>query len=161
MRDLSRVASGEQITTIWSVMSRLPGGKRVFSKLIGRLAPYTSTIDGRVQTLRPGFAAVRMRDRRSVRNHLDCVHAVALVNLAELTTGLAIMSGLPANGRGILERLEIEYLKKARGTLTGECHCDPPTTAKRKAYLIHGVIKNQSGVVVARAKAHWLIGPKK
>ena len=161
MKDLSKIASGEHITAIWGVMSRLPGGKRAFSKLIGRLAPFTSTIDGRVQTLRPGFAAVRMRDRRSVRNHLDSVHAVALVNFAELTTGLAIMCGLPANGRGILKGLEIEYIKKARGTLTGECDCDPPSTAERQTYLLHGVIKNESGDVVARAKAHWLIGPKK
>jgi len=102
-----------------------------------------------------------MRDRRSVRNHLDSIHAVALVNLAEMTTGLAMMSGLPTDGRAILKGIEIEYLVKARGTLVGECSCEPPETVDRNDVILEGILSDAAGTVVAKAKAHWLVGPKR
>lgn len=152
--------SGDMLLKLWQKLSAIPGGKLVFSKLIGRMAPYTGTIDARVVELKRGYARVEMRDRKAVRNHLNSVHAVALVNLAEKTTGLAMMAGLPTDARGILKGLSIEYIKKARGTLTGECTCDPPSTSEREEYLVTGIIKNADGEVVAEATANWLIGPK-
>ncbi len=152
---------GMVIRTSWARLSPLPGGKRLFSKLLGTLAPYTGTINPLVLELSPGHCRVELQDRRRVRNHLRSVHAIALMNLAEVATGLAIGAGLPDDARGILTGLSIEYLKKARGRLTAECDCEPPTSTERREYEIVGVIRNAQGDAVARATARWLIGPKR
>ena len=142
-------------------LKHLPGGKRLFSKLIGKAAPFTGTIDARVVKLEQGHAVVEMKDRRAVRNHLNSVHAIALMNLAEMTTGLAFTYSIPADARAILTGLSIDYLKKGRGTLRGECWCEVPSDNTRREIEITGSLRDTRGDEVAVARARWLVGPRK
>ena len=152
---------GPMIRSMWKLFSKLPDGKLLFSKPIGKAAPYTGTIGAEVVDMSPGYAKLQMKDRRKVRNHLNSVHAIALMNLAEATTGLAMSAGLPDGARGILKGLRMEYLKKARGLLTAECRTEVSDSLERRELEIEGEICDQSGVVVARAVATWVVGPLK
>lgn len=147
------------IRSTWSRLAPLPLGKLAFTRLLGAIAPYSATTGSVVQELSPGYARVTMRDRRRVRNHLRSVHAMALCNLGELATGLALLFGMPPGGRGILTGFSIEYLKKARGTLTATCRCEPPSSTETREYEIQGDIADATGTVVARAHARWRVGP--
>jgi acyl-coenzyme A thioesterase PaaI-like protein len=142
------------------LLSGVPGGKAVFSRLVGRMAPYTGTIHGQVTVLRPGYAEVAMADKKSVRNHLDCVHAIALANLAELAGNIALAYSLPDDARFIVSGIEIEYVKKARGTIRAIGETPVPRTNTRTAYDVSVTLRDVAGDEVARAILHSLVGPK-
>jgi len=149
------------IRDLWDRLSGLPGGRIIFSRLASEAAPYTATIRARVEDLRRGHAEVSMRDRYRVRNHLQSVHAVALVNLAELTGNLALAYSLPDDARFIVSGISIDYIKKARGKILGVCDCPVPETSERKEYEVIVSLRNPAGEEVARATLRSLVGPKK
>lgn len=151
---------GVKMRNLWQRLSPLPGGKILFSRLVGVVIPYTGSMGARVEQLQPGHAIVRLPDRRRVRNHLRSIHAIALANLAEFTTGLATLSGMPDTARAILVGLEIEYSKKARGDIIGECITSIPETEDRQEYKVEVILRDSSGDTVATAWARWLIGPQ-
>lgn len=144
----------------WEKLRDRPGGKRLFSWKIGRYARYTGTIGARVVELEPGYAKVRMQDRPGLRNHLQSIHAVALANLGELTTGLAMTVAMPPHARGIPTRLTLEYVKKARGEITAEARCELPDGREPQTHEARADLVDAAGDVVARAVAEWLVGPK-
>ncbi|WP_309892672.1 hotdog fold domain-containing protein [Archangium sp.] len=158
-RSLSRLASSETLRRTWNVLRHAPGGGVLMGQILGNLAPYTGTIRPEVLTLEEGYARVRMRDRRAVRNHLSSVHAIALMNLGEVATGVAMMSALPGDMRGIITHLEMDYLKKARGSITAECRAPLAVVGERREYDVQADLTDEAGEVVARARARWLIGP--
>ena len=148
------------IRQAWDLLSGVPGGKAVFSRLVGRMAPYTGTIHAHVTVLRTGYAEVTMADKKTVRNHLDCVHAVALVNLAELAGNIALAYSLPDDARFIVSGIEIEYVKKARGTIKAVGEAPVPRTNTRTAYDVPVTLRDEGGDEVARVVLHSLVGPK-
>ena len=150
-------APGASVAMWWKRLSRVPLGRTLFSWMIGRTAPYTGTIRARVLDLGPGYSRWQMKDRRRVRNHLDSVHAVALVNLAEVSSGTAMLTALPPGTRGIVTGLSIEYLKKARATLVAECRCEVPAVSGETRYSVRSEVKDESGDVVARATVESLL----
>ena len=143
----------------WDQLSTRPGGKWLFSKALGWMAPYTGTIGARVQEVRPGYAKATIRQKRRLQQHLGSVHAAALFNLCEMTSALAMMYALPGDARGIPTSLSIEYLKKARGLLTAEGKAPIVESSAEGGYDVEVEVKDEAGDVVTKVVAHWLIRP--
>ncbi len=152
-------APGERLRALWRRLAPLPGGKTLFSLLLGRMTPYSGTIGARVEGLAPGFCRATLRDRRKVRNHLNSVHAMALANFAELTSGLAVLAGLAPGVQGIVTGFSISYQKKARGRLIAECRVTGLDVTAERAQEAAVTISDATGEVVARATAQWRLRP--
>lgn len=155
----SFAAPGARLRALWRRLAPLPGGKWLFSRVLGVMVPYTGSIHPLVEELRPGYARVRVSDHRAVRNHLRSVHAIALVNLAEVTSGLAMLTGLPAGVRGIVTGLSTEFLKKARGVLTAESTAPAVDAGQRGEHEVCAVVRDAAGDEVSRTTVRWMIDP--
>ncbi len=152
-------APGARLRASWRRLSELPGGKTLFSLMVGWMTPYSGTLGARVSELEPGWCRVTLRDRRRVRNHLASVHAMALANVAEMASGLAVLVGLPPGIQGIVTGFSISYLKKARGLLTAECRVRGLNVTAEQEYEAPVEITDAQGDVVAHATARWRLRP--
>jgi acyl-coenzyme A thioesterase PaaI-like protein len=156
MNDNRRDAShGARLLNAWRRLRGKPGGRWLFSRLVGRMAPYTGTLKAMVLELEPGRAVVELRDRRGVRNHLRSIHAIALANLGELSSGLAASAAMPEGVRGIPTAITIEYLHKARGTLTAIGIADLPDVAEPTTAEVHADIRDATGTMVTAVRVTW------
>lgn len=152
-----KLMSRPSLSSVWSRLSKLPAGNRVFSRFVGRMAPYTGTIGATVLELRDGYCRTQLKERHAVRNHLSSIHAVALINLGELTTGLAVMHAVDGRGRGIVTSLRMEYYKKARGTIVGTCEVEIPVLPGKHDLDVVGELRDVDGELVAKAWATWKV----
>jgi acyl-coenzyme A thioesterase PaaI-like protein len=150
---------GTRILRLWRRLAPYPGGQWLFAQIFGRTVPYSGSVGPRVRVLEPGHAEVEIPDRRSNRNHLGSVHAIALMNAAEQASGLAMLVGLPDGIRGIVTHISMEYLKKARGTIRAVSTVVVPTVTTDTEMDVAADCLDREGAVVARATVRWRLGP--
>lgn len=155
---MARPAASERLLSLWRRCAGLPFGRAIFGLLFGRTVPYSGSIGATVLELGPGHAKLALRDRRAVRNHLGSVHAVALTNLGEMASGLAMTAALPARVRGIVLRIETVYTKKARGTLVCDCRVAVPEVTGDLDHTVQAEIRDAGGDVVASVRVVWRLG---
>ncbi|RDH83904.1 MAG: DUF4442 domain-containing protein [endosymbiont of Galathealinum brachiosum] len=152
-----------QITDIyryWQKLGNNAAGRWLFNHLIPLINPYTGALKANVIDLQKGYAKMELNDRRGVRNHLNSIHAIALTNLGEFTSGLALISLFKDNTRGIPVEIKINFIKKARGTLTAECSTELPDFSDSVEHTVIAIIKDEEKDEVAQVQVVWKLGLK-
>lgn len=147
------------LLSYWQRLSPWPGGRWLYSRLLGLAVPYSGSIGARVETLEAGHAVVSLRDRRAVRNHLHSIHAVALINLAELTSGQAMLTAVGPTVRGIVTGIRMEYHRKARGALVCASTVAAPAVTEPTAAEVRAEIRDVAGELVATCLVTWRLSP--
>jgi uncharacterized protein (TIGR00369 family) len=107
-----------RVLAVWQGLARWPAGGWLFSRCVCLLAPYFSSIGPRVTALDQQSCSVRLRNRRSVRNHLGGIHGIALCNAAEMATAVLLQAALPAGRRWLPTGLSAEFLHAATSDVT-------------------------------------------
>ncbi len=93
---------------------RLPYGKRIFSSLVARRAPYFTSISPLITDLVPGRCEVLVRKTRAVQNHIGTVHVIAIVNGLEMAMGVMAEASIPWHLRWIPKGMTVDYTAKAQ-----------------------------------------------
>lgn len=100
---------------LYNKLISYPFGRRIFTYLFCRRLPYFFSIKPLVLDLQEGTATVRMKERRSIHNHIPTIHAIALCNLCEVAVALTTTVTIPDHLRFIPAGMTVKYKKPARG----------------------------------------------
>lgn len=148
-----------RILDLYRQLADKPAGRWLFSRLVCFKAPYFASIAPRIVTLEPQRGVATLRHRRRVTNHIGTVHAIALCNLAEFVGGLTCDVSLPRGMRWIPKGMQVEYLKKAVGTMTATATPEFVPQVSESGYDLpfNVSITGDSGAEVFRARiAMWV-----
>jgi hypothetical protein len=110
---------------LYTRVTRLPAGKRIFSQLFAFKAPYFGTVRPRFVELRPNYAELRIKKRRAVQNHIGTVHVIAICNGLEAAMGGLAEVTIPSNKRWIPKGMDVSYTAKATSDITCIAETDP------------------------------------
>jgi acyl-coenzyme A thioesterase PaaI-like protein len=113
------------VMDLYTRVSRLPQGRRIFSLLFSQKAPYFATVRPRFVELRPNYAELSIRKRRGVQNHIGTVHVIAICNGLEAAMGALAEASVPAGKRWIPKGMEVDYTAKATSDITCIAETDP------------------------------------
>lgn len=148
-----------RVISLYNKAKKYPFGKRFFSYMVSRQAPYFLSVKPQVEELRPNFIKVNMRKRRALHNHLKTVHAIAMCNLCEYAMGICAEASIPAHRRWIPMGMEVAYLKKATTNLTATCDLTKADWEQSEVPCFVSV-KNTEGVEVMTATITLKVTPK-
>eukprot|EP00049_Salpingoeca_infusionum_P019212 m.360821 g.360821 ORF g.360821 m.360821 type:complete len:206 (+) comp19179_c0_seq1:25-642(+) len=153
------------IGSLWNTYSSLPFGKHALTGIITLGAPYTGSIDPVLKKLTSDKSEAYLVERPWLKNPFNSVHAVALINLGELASGVLVVSALEQmteqsdfKARGIVTSLGATYHQKARGTIIARCDLATlPTTVGTHEYSIASQLYDAQEQLVAVVNATWTI----
>mmetsp|Transcript_3902 Transcript_3902/g.5428 ORF Transcript_3902/g.5428 Transcript_3902/m.5428 type:complete len:210 (+) Transcript_3902:48-677(+) len=154
-------------TDLFDFLSKLPLGKTVFSGICNLVTPYTGSIGSTVQSLTQEKCVVTMQDRSWLRNPFSSIHAVALTNLGEFASGMALVSYMQhfKGIKGIPTRIDTTFYKKSRGEITAtglvpiqefKNHLED----EQFEIVVTAEMTNSKGEKLAVTKVYWQIRNK-
>jgi acyl-coenzyme A thioesterase PaaI-like protein len=151
----------DQMMRFWKTLNNIPGGHLLFNGFIKWKIPYTASISSRILLFDSGHLRIALKDRRKIRNHLNSIHALALANLGEYTSGLALLSSIPADVRGIVVNISTDYFKKARGPLIAESRVTAPQVTDDMEFKVTADLHDKEGDIVTTTTVFWRLGLRK
>ena len=146
---------------LWQRLSTKPLGKWLFSLAVCFKAPYFATIKPRFEEMRPGYAKVSMKNRRSVQNHIQSIHAIAMCNLAEVGAGTMMEASLSNKMRWLPRGMTVQYLKVAKTDIIAECVAADIADGPARDVIVKCDIKDATGNIVCHAEIAMYISPRK
>ncbi len=146
------------VLDLYTRLTRLPAGGRLFSAVFAHQAPYFATIRPRFVELRPNYAELRVAKRRRVHNHIGTVHVIAICNGLEAAMGALAEVTIPPGKRWIPKGMEVSYTAKATSDITCIAETDPDAWAGDEPDLpvrVRGV-RDDGTVVVEGTIRLWV-----
>lgn len=114
------MATGNYLINLYERCLKLPFGRKIFSTMFARKAPYFKTIKPLITELKPNFCQLRFKKRKAVQNHIGTVHAIAVCNGMEMAMGAVAEASIPKHLRWLPKGMNVQYLAKTDSDVTIE-----------------------------------------
>ncbi|TQV77248.1 DUF4442 domain-containing protein [Aliikangiella marina] len=98
---------------IYNQLKNYPLGKKLFSIIVCRTAPYFGTIKPLITHLEANHCECQISKRKRVHNHINTVHVIAICNGLEMAMGVMAEATVPKHLRWIPKGMSVEYTAKA------------------------------------------------
>lgn len=149
------------IQELYTRLSALPQGRRIFSLLFSLKAPYFATVRLRFTELRPNRAELVIRKRRRVQNHIGTMHVIAICNGLEAAMGALAEVTIPQGKRWIPKGMELTYGAKATTDITCIAQTDPQQwTGDDPELPVRVRAVRADGTTVVEGVIHLWVTPK-
>lgn len=146
---------------LYNKVTALPQGKRVFSVLFAQKAPYFASAHIQVTEMRKHLGQVIVPKRRSTKNHIGTVHAIAACNGLEAAMGLLAEATCPADMRWLPKGMEVQYLAKSDTDLTCTAETSAANWAAAPEVPVSVKAVTADGTVTVQGTIHLWVVPKK
>lgn len=158
---MAYVPSKSPLLAMWKRLGGTAVGRWVVGKGFCFIAPYFGSIKPQFVEVKPGHVEIKVKNRRSVRNHLKSVHAIAMCNAAELVGGSCMEVSLNGNYRWIPSKMTVYYQKMAKTDIRAICKIDDWSWEEKRDVVMPVSIYDDHGVEVFKADITMHISPKK
>jgi acyl-coenzyme A thioesterase PaaI-like protein len=99
--------------SLYQKLEKYPFGKKIFSIIVSRVAPYFATINPHISELMPNQCTCLIKKRKKVFNHIKTVHVIAICNGLEMAMGVMAEASVPKHLRWIPKAMTVDYSAKA------------------------------------------------
>lgn len=151
------MSSTNYLLNFYQKAAKLPAGKLLFSRFFARKAPYFSSITPTITQLRPNFCEVRFKKRKSVENHIQTVHVIAIANALECAMGACAEGSVPSHLRWIPKGMDLRYTAKATSDIRATAEISPDSWgADKEVDVIVKAMRDDDTVVVEGVIHLWI-----
>ena len=150
-----------RLLSLYKKFENKPFGKKIYSSIVARTAPYFTTIRPMVHDIKPNYIKVSMKKRKAVYNHIKTVHAIACCNLCEFAAGVCMEASIPKHRRWIPQGMDVKYVAKAKTDLTAECDLSHVDWDNCDHVICDISVKDTQGTVVVHALINMKVSDKK
>lgn len=121
------MATGNYLINLYERCLKMPFGRKIFSAMFARKAPYFKTIKPLITELKPNFCQLTFKKRKAVQNHIGTVHAIAVCNGMEMAMGAVAEASIPKHLRWLPKGMNVQYLAKTDSDVTIEASSSEST----------------------------------
>ena len=157
-----------RIMQLVNATSKLPDSIRTFtlSKAFGRIVPMVGTAGLRYEHVSPKKVVISIKNKRSMQNHINGVHAAAMALLAETATGFVVGLNVPDTHIILIKSLHVDYKRIAKGDLVATA----TLSDEQRQYIIDNekgelivpiTVTDESGQSPIECTMNWAWLPKK
>lgn len=109
--------AGNRLAKMMATLDKVPAPlrTRLRSLLVGQYVKFVGTAGLAIEELTATRAAVSVRNRRPVQNHIGGVHAAAMALIAETATGFVVGMNVPDDRVPVIKSMKVTFVKRAKG----------------------------------------------